>query len=499
MRSFFVALSVVVLAVLIGCSEKGGIDVEKVKKDLTAEVDYLAGSEGQKYLAYDAVDAVLDGEKAKVTIKGLRILVPQGEPIPIGDIEMHAVPKGTDQYEISDLHGPSKLTFKAPEGDLVVDIGSQAWAGLWSTKYHTYLSADAKYGNVKLTGPATQGGVADLSEITFKSVSEDKGNGVFDQTGSGTLKTLTITGPEGSALFNSGEFKSDIKGVKLADVQAFARDWQSLILSVGEGKPADATLMGRLKGYAALLASFATHADLAGVSFKEAGGTELFGLEHLVLDGTGSGLDQPKVGLGFEIGLLGLRVPAADLEPEIAKNKQFIPSNVKLGYAFDDLPGRELWAAWLDLAGSGAFQPGNEAASEMAMQGFGMQLLQLANQAGSAFRITNLDLEAPAARFKMDGKVKGDASSPMGASGTANIEITGLDAIAEAAKQSMPPEEAAGAAGMFDMVRGFSNRETAADKVVDRYAVELAPTGQMTINGKPFDLFGAMMGGPPPQ
>jgi hypothetical protein len=69
----------------------------------------------------------------------------------------------------------------------------------------------------------------------------------------------------------------------------------------------------------------------------------------------------------------------------------------------------------------------------------------------------------------------------------------------------MPPEEAAGVGGAFDLVRGFSNRETTADnKVVDRYAVVLAPTGEMTINNKPFDLFGTMMGvptdpGAPPQ
>jgi hypothetical protein len=151
----------------------------------------------------------------------------------------------------------------------------------------------------------------------------------------------------------------------------------------------------------------------------------------------------------------------------------------------------------LDLMASGAIQPGNEAGAEMAMQGFGMQIVQLATQAGSAFRLTKLELEAPAARLKMDGRVKADATSAMGASGSANIEIAGLDAIADAAKQSMPPEEAAGASGAFDMVRGFSNRETTADnKAIDRYAIVLGPDGKMTINNKPFDLFNAMMSQP---
>jgi hypothetical protein len=198
--------------------------------------------------------------------------------------------------------------------------------------------------------------------------------------------------------------------------------------------------------------------------------------------------------------VLGLKVPAADLDPEVAKNKQFIPTMVKFGYALDDLPTKELWSAFLDLMATGAMQPGNEGASEQAAQGFAMQAVQLANQAGSAFRLTNLELEAPAARLKMDGKVTGDATSPMGVAGSANVEVSGLDAMADAAKQSMPPEDAAGASGMFDMVRGFSNRETTSDnKVIDRYAIVLAPDGKMTVNNKPFDLFGAMMGQPQPQ
>jgi hypothetical protein len=504
MRSLRACLLVLCLAPLAACSEKGP-DVEKVKQDITAELNAFAGPDGQKYLTYDAVDAAAANDKVKVTIKGTKFLVPGAEPLTIGDIELQALPKGEDQYEISDLRIPPQFTFKGPAGDIVVDIGTQNWAGLWSTKYHTYLSADAKYGGIKVSGPAMEGATVDLGEITLKSASEDKGNGTFDQTTTGTLKSLAFSGPEGSGTFNGGEFRSELKGAKLAELQALGRDWQSLALAAGEGKPTDAALLTRLKGYAGVLAALSTHADLTGVSFKDPSGAEMFSLEHLVIDGGGSALDQPKAGLSFGLELLGLKVPAADLDPAVAAHRQFIPTIVRLGYALDDLPAKELWAAWLDLIGGGVFQPGNEAAAEMAAQAFGMQFVQLANEAGSAFRLTNLELEAPAARFKMDGSVKGDAASPMGVTGAANIEVTGLDAMADAVRQSMPPEEAAGVGGAFDLVRGFSNRETTADnKVVDRYAVVLAPTGEMTINNKPFDLFGTMMGvptdpGAPPQ
>lgn len=496
MRYRYAAALIAGLA-LLACSEKGP-DVEKVKQDFTAEMNLLAGAEGQKYLGFDGVETAPAGDKVKVTLKAVKILVPGGEPMTIGDIEMNALAKGEDQYELSDIKIPSKLNFKGPQGEFGIDIGSQAWSGLWSTKYHTYLSSDGKFGGIKVSGPALQGGTMELVEIAMKTASEDKGNGVFDQTGTGTLKTLSFTGPEGSGVFNGGEFKSEIKGARLADIQSFGRDWQALIMGLSEGTPADATLLTRLKGYAGLLASMSVQGDLAGATFKDAAGADVFSAEHVTFSGGGSGLDQPKGGITFDIGFLGLKVPAADNDPMAAPYKQFIPSLVKFGYALDDIPPKELWSAWLDMMASGAFAPGNEAAAETAAQSFGMQLVQLAAQAGSAFRITNFEIESPASRLKMDGKVKSDAASPMGASGTANVEVTGLDAIADAVAQSMPPEEAVGASGMFDMVRGFSNRETTADnKVIDRYAIELGSTGEMKINNKPFDIFQMMMGMPP--
>src|SRR5262249_62190992 len=109
---------------------KQGVDAEKGKNDHTAEMDAISGAEGHKYLGYDGVDAVADGDKAKVTIKGVKFLVPGGDPLVIGDIEMHAVPKGDDQYDITDGKVPNKLTFKGPKGEFVIDIGSAHRCGL---------------------------------------------------------------------------------------------------------------------------------------------------------------------------------------------------------------------------------------------------------------------------------------------------------------------------------------------------------------------------------
>src|SRR4030095_4279201 len=132
---------------------------------------------------------------------------------------------------------------------------------------------------------------------------------------------------------------------------------------VGGGRRAERALVGRLKGYVGAIAALSSHADLAGMKVKDATGAEMFSAEHVVIDGGGTGGAQPKGGCSCDLSLLGLKVPAADLNPEAAQNKQFIPTMVKFGYALDDLPTKELWSAFLDLMATGAMQPGNEGAS----------------------------------------------------------------------------------------------------------------------------------------
>ena len=84
------------------------------------------------------------------------------------------------------------------------------------------------------------------------------------------------TGPEGSGVFSGGEFKSEVKGAKLADLRALGTDWQALVMSLGEAKPADPALIERLKGYVGVIDSLATHVDLSGMSFKDTAGAETF-------------------------------------------------------------------------------------------------------------------------------------------------------------------------------------------------------------------------------
>jgi hypothetical protein len=128
----------------------------------------------------------------------------------------------------------------------------------------------------------------------------------------------------------------------------------------------------------------------------------------------------------------------------------------------------------------------------------GMMLVGLVQQAlslaKSQVKLTDWRLRTAAAALELDGLVEASAEAMMGAVARLQLNIAGLDGIIDTVRAAATPEDQDLIAGL-DVLRGFSNRETAADgAVIDRYDVNVTPEGQVLINGKPLDV----MGSPPP-
>jgi hypothetical protein len=415
----------------------------------------------------------------------------------IGNVDFQIAPKGEDQYDISKLTLPAAIgLFDSPDGGgpVKLEIGEQNVTGTWSKTLHDFLAFDATYRNLKMAN-ATKEAVT-LAEVTAKGSSTDKGNGLYDQSSAGGAKNLQVTSADGTMTIAGVDFTSESHGVKAAELRKFQEQWRTLLVALSEGKTPDKAVVDQLRTYGNWVADSRAHVDVAGISFKEPDGTEAFALEHFIIDGGGSGFDQPKGKFDIAFQNLGLKIPALDASPATEPFRQFIPVKVNLGFALDDLPPAELWAAFIDFFVAGGFSADDEAALSTAAQTAGFQLLQTLQKAGSSFRIAGWEVETAAARAKLDGTVKSDPNSMFGAVASMTAEIGGLDAIIEIVQQMMGPD-AAGFTGPLEMLRGYANREAGADgKPVDRYAIEFPADGQLTINGKPFDAMGMMMGGP---
>lgn len=490
-------LAVLLLVTLAACGDNKKEVADKIQKDVVAELATLAGPDSAKIFAYDGVEVVPEGDSFKATVKNLRVLPGEAKPVVVGNVDFQIAPKGEDQYDISKLTLPAAIAlFDSPDGGgpVKLEIGEQNVSGTWSKTLHDFIAFDAAYRNLKMANTTNE--AVTLAEVTAKGSSTDKGNGLYDQSSAGGAKNLQVTSADGTMTIAGVDFTSESHGVKAAELRKFQEQWRTLLVALGEGKAPDKAVVDQLRSYGNWIADARTHVDIAGISFKQPDGTEAFGLEHFVIDGGGSGFDQPKGKFDIAFQNLGLKIPALDAEPAAEPFRQFIPVKVNLGFALDDLPPAELWAAFIDFfVNSGSFNEGDEAALSAAAQGAGLQLLQTLQQAGSTFRITGWQVESAAARATLDGTVKSDPSSMFGAVASLKAEIGGLDAIIETVQQTMGPD-AMGFAGPLQMLRGYANREAGADgKPVDRYAVEFPASGQITINGKPFDAMGMMMGG----
>jgi hypothetical protein len=489
-------LAVLLLVVLAACGDDKKEVADKIQKDIVAELAVLIGPDSAKIVAYDGVDVVPEGDSFKATVKNLRFLPGEAKPVAIGNVDFQITPKGEDQYDISKLTLPAAIElFESPDGGgpVKLEVGEQNVSGTWSKTLHDFLTLDATYRNLKMANATNE--AVTLAEVTAKGSSTEKGNGLYDQTSSGGAKNLQVTSADGTMTIAGVDFTSESHGVKAAELRKFQEQWRTLLVTLGEGKTPNKAVVDQLRTYGNWVADSRARVDVAGISFKEPGGTEAFALEHFIIDGGGSGFDQPKGKFDIAFQNLGLKIPALETNPMAEPFHQFIPVKVNLGFALDDLPPAELWAAFIDFFVSGGFSANDEAALSTAAQTAGFQLLQTLQRAGSSFRIAGWEVETAAARATLDGTVKSDPNSMFGAVASMKAEIGGLDDIIATVQQTMGPD-AMSFTGPLEMLRGYANREAGADgKPVDRYAIEFPADGQLTINGKPFDAMGMMMGG----
>jgi hypothetical protein len=483
------------LAVIAGCSDKSKVDVEKIRQDVATELADMAGPEKGRYFAHEAVEVTPDGEGFDVKVTGVRLLPDQAQTMTLGTVEFHLIPKGEDQYDISDLKLPSTMTFSAPAGQAKLEYGEQRFNGVWSKSLNLFLTLDASYKSMKLIDP--RGSEATIEEVTASRTNTDKGNGLWDQTTKAAAKNIRIKDVQGTMNIASVDVSGDGHGLKLAELAKLQQGFNSIFSAAAAGQQPDPKTVEELRNYQNWMADSSGRMDMAGWSFTDTSGATAFTLEHFIVEAAATGMDQPKGKVTFGFQSLGLQVPAAAADPMMASLAQFIPSKFNMGFALEDVPPAAIWGAMIDLFASMDLSQQDPAQANAAAQAFGFQLMQMLQSAGSTFRLTGWEIETPAAQLKLDGAVKPSSNSIFGATANINTEITGLDAVIQGVVDTVGEAGAAEILAMVQVLRGYSIQEAAADgRTKDSFAIDVVETGEITINGKPFDMMGAMMGSP---
>jgi hypothetical protein len=149
------------------------------------------------------------------------------------------------------------------------------------------------------------------------------------------------------------------------------------------------------------------------------------------------------------------------------------------------MPSADLWNAFVTVMSAPQNDP---AGMEQAMQSVGMQIIQAAQQSGSTIKLNGWEFDSQGVKLKMGGSVKADANAMMGAIASVKLDLVGLDTIMGMAQMFSGGDPSTTAP--LEMLKTFSNRTAdSSGQPLDSFAIELVNSGEVTINGRPFDPF----------
>jgi hypothetical protein len=466
------------LALVIGLAAGEGAKAQDAQSLQQEVKDFLASSTaGSKIVSYGNVTVTPDGDAFAVTIDDVRLNPPDEPPLNIGKIGFKLAAEGDDIRKFSDVTVPQSLTLTGSEGKPVkVSIALDHANGSWSRKVQQFLTGDILFRSLEASEDTTNSKFQ-ASDISYQLQSQDHGQGIFDQSGTIATKLMTVSDKDGQLSIADFKVTSEIDGAKLGEFAALRKQWQAAMTAekTAEMMPVIAKLLQLMKS------------AKAGVSVGQIsmamGGSPVFALGGAGFDLGLQGMDQPKVKINSNLYYKGMAI--SDLKGLVGSmGEQVVPTDVNIDLNVDDLPMSAIIDNWTKSL------PETSVTDQNAMMGTGMMAAGAAVQAiqQTAVKMTISDgrLTAPGLQGSFKADVNNDANLPMGFTGTANIELSDLDALIAKGQQFASEPTTGEILGVLQMMRALSDHGTdAAGKPVDRFKITMDAQGNPLVNGKP--------------
>lgn len=470
--------------------------------------EYLALMEGpaeQRVLHHDAIKVTPEENAFAVSVEGVRVGAKEAEHMEIGTITYRLTPQGSDGYIVSDLAHAPRFPNRDSAGKETgsLSLKTTSFTGEWSSSLQSLLSLNWQAADIVATDSGERGGDMRASSLTVTVASDDKGGGLFDQTGTVELAGLVAKDETGGSLGLdklSGRF--GLGKVKLKEYVEKTRELQTLTAALADQAtaapdtapdaasggnptltPEQAARMGELiKGMGAIMASIDYDVEIGGASFKEADGSEPFRLGNGRFKLGMSGLDGEKASLNFGLGHDGLVIR----DPDITATPLFeklLPGKGELALTLSDVPTKELWSLIGDQFP--ALVAGDQNQAEAAMNVMFIAMGQLLQQAPMKLKMGPSGLSAEVLQVGAAGTFDVLPEAVFGLVGALDVDVFGLDgAMQMATEAAQTSADAAQIVGGLAMIQSLAKREADSDgKPVDRLKIEVDATGDTKVNG----------------
>jgi hypothetical protein len=475
MRKFW-QIGLIIVTGLVVVGEARADEAQMLQQEIAGALTNFSAS-SNKVFTYGDVTVTPDGDSFDVTIDKIAIAPPEVSPVEIGKVGFKLTPEGDDIRNFSDVSLPSEVTFKDPDNkEIKIAIALDHGKGSWSKNLGAVLSADILLRSIEATQPSSDSRAL-ASDVYYRIETKDDGQGIYDQSASIGSKLLTVGDKDGQLAIADFSFSSSVSSAQLGAIMALRSQLQAATKS---DKPAE--MLPVLEKLFQLFKAVNTKFSLGQISMAM-GGKTVFNLKGSSFDFAMQGTDQPKVKIVTSAGYDGLAI--SDLKSLVGgMGAEIVPSDFGLTVTVNDLPVSAILDSWAKTLPEAKLTDENAAmGTGMMAAGAAMQAIQ---QAAVKVVISDGKLKAPGLSGSFTGEVTNDPAVPLGFTGSADVELSDLDALIAKGQQYASDPTTAGIIGTLHFIRTLSNRGTnAAGETVDRYKITMDAQGNPLVNGKP--------------
>jgi hypothetical protein len=503
-----------------GAPTARALDPDTLRQDLIEALKGGLSGYASESFSFTEIRTTAQGEAVRVEILALALPLPDlGSRLELGDLAFTVADAdagaeaeaeaGGHRYRVSEVTaageaaGEAALVDDAGKNVALVNYRLERLAGVWSAGLRNFLDLDMVLTDFEIVLPEEKLALG-IAKVTAVSQSSTRADGLTDLAGEMRAVGLRAISPDFGTL-QIAELYADFEshGQDLAGVRAFTEALQRL--NEGDTPPDRSALAAMVEDLAEidiLPQGFVERFRLTDLTYLDSAQKPQFHIDQAEVDIVAGELHLP---LGY--GNLGTRVTGISAETpdgspgaEAAGSLQaLVPENLGFIVSVERIPMRIMWQSMMRAMVLSATSGDRNSSNEVIGETMGAEIKAAINEARTILRLDRLDVEAPAGRAIGEGVLQADASVPIGATGSLDLTITGLDRMISIAMSAAAAEGGipggSGGVMVLMLLKSMARREAAPDgTAIDRFEIALTPAGEVLVNGAPL---GAMV--PPPQ
>ncbi len=504
--TLFRALTLCFLVALFAAPAQAALDPaasERLKAQITETLEQLKQKQAARgvQLTFEGAVAVEQNSTyLAITLPHMKYIARDRSTVDLGIIAINAAP-GTPPGRWNFTAAlPTAIVFRdaAGQNSGVLRIGEQMFAAVYDENFRNFLQMDARYKNLSIEGGSGSKN-ATIGDVSYTyELMEDAGTKRWSGPAKVILNDLVVVEPDtsGKATLKTMQIDMGTYGFSFTDHLAFQDQVEAIAESAKLDGPEGVNVSGaHAQGLYNLFFNYMTSVwdgfdmkiSTQGFSLSQpnktpGGGPTNVNLGDLTVFFSMKGFRDPKLTMQTTVSMKDLAI-----DPPPPTFDQATPSTLNIDMTVNNLPFRDIGKLGKQALDHSVANPG---AAQMTMLQTMMTAPQILTQAGTTLSLRDTGMSNKDYNLTLKGDVTANAQALMGATGTARMDVEGIDVIIAGLNERIanPTIDAVRKARAEQALSGFTmlrmvGKEDPTNKNRRSYDFELTPEGKMMLNG----------------